>query len=112
MEEGESSIAFWRFEAVGGIGNQPRHPEHNWRDFQKLSGIDLIHRYSGGVPRLINTLCDTALLCAFADEKPFVEEADVMSALNELNWEEHNTDTGINRKLQQVERRPPTGTPR
>jgi putative secretion ATPase (PEP-CTERM system associated) len=71
--------------------------------------FDLIHRYSGGVPRLINTLCDTALLCAFADEKPVVEETDVMSALNELNWEEHNTDTGINRKLQQVDRRPPTG---
>ena len=24
-----------------------------------------IHRYTGGVPRLINTLCDTVLLCAF-----------------------------------------------
>ena len=31
--------------------------------------FDVIYRYSGGVPRLINTLCDTALLCAFADEK-------------------------------------------
>ncbi len=71
--------------------------------------FDVIHRYSGGVPRLINTLCDTSLLCAFADEKPLVEEADVLSALNELNWEEHNSDTGINRKLQQVDRRKPIG---
>ncbi|HKJ20091.1 MAG TPA: AAA family ATPase, partial [Woeseiaceae bacterium] len=33
---------------------------------------ETIHRYTGGVPRLINTLCDTALLCAFADEKDAV----------------------------------------
>ncbi|MGI9232521.1 MAG: AAA family ATPase [Woeseiaceae bacterium] len=67
--------------------------------------FDLIHRYSGGVPRLINTLCDTALLCAFSDEKPAIGAADVMSAINELNWEEHSSDTGINRKLSQVDRR-------
>ncbi len=54
---------------------------------------DLIHRYSGGVPRLINTLCDTALLCAFTDEKPQVTREDVMSAVNELDWEEHRAET-------------------
>ena len=37
--------------------------------------FSIIHRYSGGVPRLVNTLCDTALLCAFADEKSVIEEA-------------------------------------
>jgi putative secretion ATPase (PEP-CTERM system associated) len=53
---------------------------------------DLIHRYSGGVPRLINTLCDTALLCAFTDEKDQVTREDVMSAVNELDWEEHKAE--------------------
>jgi putative secretion ATPase (PEP-CTERM system associated) len=53
---------------------------------------DLIHRYSGGVPRLINTLCDTALLCAFSEEKDQVTREDVMSAVNELDWEEHKTE--------------------
>ena len=72
--------------------------------------FDRIHLYSGGVPRLINTLCDTALLCAFADEKPVVDESDVLSAVNELNWEVHTSNTGINRKLQQVERRRPVET--
>lgn len=47
-----------------------------------------IHRYTGGIPRLINTLCDTALLCAFAEEKPVVGSEDVMSAIDELNWNE------------------------
>jgi hypothetical protein len=69
--------------------------------------FDIIHRYTGGVPRLINTLCDTALLCAFADEKSSVQEADVWSAISELNWEEHVSNTGVLEKLRQLERRMP-----
>ncbi|MDH3611884.1 MAG: AAA family ATPase [Gammaproteobacteria bacterium] len=63
---------------------------------------DSIHRYSGGVPRLINTLCDTALLCAFADEKHAVSAEDIMAAVAELNWKEHESNTGLYEKLQQV----------
>src|SRR5438309_2590870 len=29
-----------------------------------------IYKYAGGIPRLINTLCDTALTCAYADSLP------------------------------------------
>jgi len=64
--------------------------------------FDVIHRYSGGVPRLINTLCDTALLCAFADEKHTVVTDDIMAAIEELNWKEHQSDTGLYDKLSQV----------
>ncbi len=53
-----------------------------------------IYRYTGGVPRLINTLCDTALLCAFAEEKESVSNEDVMSAIEELNWKEVDSTTG------------------
>ncbi len=60
---------------------------------------EILHRYSGGVPRLINTLCDTALLCAFADEKPQVTIEDVMAAINELDWEEHENNTGVFEQL-------------
>ncbi len=56
---------------------------------------DIIYRYAGGVPRLINTLCDTALLCAFADEKDVVEADDFHSAVNELGWPEHESNTGV-----------------
>jgi len=69
--------------------------------------FDIIHRYTGGVPRLINTLCDTALLCTFADEKNHVQEAEIWSAISELNWEEHHSDTGIHEKLRQIERHIP-----
>jgi type II secretory pathway predicted ATPase ExeA len=60
---------------------------------------ELIHRYTGGVPRLINTLCDTALLCAFADEKPVVDEADLKAAVEELSWQEHEQSTGRFKEL-------------
>ena len=61
----------------------------------------IIHRYTGGVPRLINTLCDTALLCAFADEKKFLDSGDVMSAVQELNWKEIEHPTGTHHQISQ-----------
>jgi len=69
--------------------------------------LEIIHRYTGGVPRLINTLCDTSLLCAFADEKKNVGLEDVQSAIDELNWEEHEINTGIHEKLAQIQQRHP-----
>jgi len=56
--------------------------------------FDMIHRYTGGIPRLVNTLCDTALLCAFAEERDSVGPADVEAAIEELGWQEHETTTG------------------
>ena len=56
---------------------------------------EVIYRYAGGVPRLINTLCDTALLCAFADDKKRVDLDDIRAAIKELGWREHESNTGI-----------------
>ena len=69
--------------------------------------FDIIHRYTGGVPRLINTLCDSALLCSFADEKTIVDLDSVMAAVAELDWKEHESITGIYQKLRQIEDRRP-----
>ena len=65
--------------------------------------FDDIYRYTGGIPRLINTLCDTALLCAFADEKTTVGVEDVRAAVAELGWSEHPSTTGLQRQLEVVE---------
>ncbi len=65
--------------------------------------FDVIYRFSGGIPRLINTLCDTALLCAFADEKNIIEAIDVIAAAEELNWQEHESNTGVYEQLRQLE---------
>ena len=48
----------------------------------------VIYRYTGGVPRLINTLCDTAMMAAFGGERDTVGLADVQAALGELQWTE------------------------
>ena len=47
-----------------------------------------IARYSGGVPRLINTLCDTAMMSAFNDDRDHVTLADIAAAVSELQWVE------------------------
>jgi type II secretory pathway predicted ATPase ExeA len=49
--------------------------------------MPVIYRYTGGVPRLINTLCDTALTCAYADNVPTVTIGVVKAAIDELQWQ-------------------------
>jgi type II secretory pathway predicted ATPase ExeA len=50
----------------------------------KLMGKIL--EYTGGIPRLINTLCDTALLTAFARDQKKVGFEDIDAAIEELQW--------------------------
>jgi general secretion pathway protein A len=45
-----------------------------------------IYRYCGGVPRLINTLCDTAMMAAGTADRDVVTHADIESAAAELQW--------------------------
>jgi len=47
-----------------------------------------IARYSGGVPRLVNTLCDTAMMAAFNEDRDFVTRQDIAAAISELQWVE------------------------
>jgi general secretion pathway protein A len=48
-----------------------------------------IYRYTGGVPRLVNTLCDTAMMSAFTADRSSVTRADIASAVQELQWSEY-----------------------
>jgi general secretion pathway protein A len=50
------------------------------------AAFPLIYKYTGGLPRLINTLCDTALVCAYADNQIEVTETVLNGAVEELNW--------------------------
>jgi general secretion pathway protein A len=52
-----------------------------------------IFRYTGGVPRLVNTLCDTAMMAAFNEDRDFVTVADIASAVEELQWIEFASRT-------------------
>jgi general secretion pathway protein A len=49
-----------------------------------------IFRYTGGVPRLVNTLCDTALMAAFTADRDTVTLADIHQAIEELQWVEYS----------------------
>jgi type II secretory pathway predicted ATPase ExeA len=55
-----------------------------------------IFRYTGGVPRLINTLCDTSLMAAYAADRTTVTMTDVKSAVAELQWVEYVVRTHQN----------------
>ena len=46
--------------------------------------ITRIHRLSGGVPRLINTICDRSLLAAYAANKDSVDRRIVVRAASEV----------------------------
>ena len=55
--------------------------------------VPLIFKYTGGVPRLINTLCDTAMLSAFAENTERVGEEEIRAALDELQWSDYLSRT-------------------
>ena len=52
-----------------------------------------IFRYTGGTPRLVNTLCDTAMMAAFGREKDTVGAEDLDAAIRELQWVEFASST-------------------
>lgn len=63
------------------------------RELFEPDTFPVIYRYTGGIPRLTNTLCDTALLAAFAQDRPAVSLEDVHSAVAELGWVEYAART-------------------
>jgi general secretion pathway protein A len=52
-----------------------------------------IYKYTGGVPRLINTLCDTCLMAAFGKDKDTVSMEELNAAIGELQWVEFASGT-------------------
>lgn len=52
----------------------------------KPDTFPIIYKYTGGLPRLINTLCDTAMTCAFADNIHTVSMSVLNTTIEELQW--------------------------
>jgi type II secretory pathway predicted ATPase ExeA len=50
-----------------------------------------LYAYSRGVPRLVNTLCDSALMIAFARNQPRVALEDIETAVDELGRDKFQT---------------------
>jgi len=68
-----------RLEIAGAEGREIFAPD----TFEK------IYRYTGGTPRLVNTLCDTAMMAAYGVDRDTVTLADLDAAIEELQWREH-----------------------
>jgi type II secretory pathway predicted ATPase ExeA len=52
-----------------------------------------IYKFTGGVPRLINTLCDTCMMAAFGHDRDTVTGEDLEAAVRELQWVEFASAT-------------------
>ncbi len=46
--------------------------------------LEIIHKYSGGIPRLINTVCDKALLSAYVLETKHIDGVNVEKCIQEI----------------------------
>src|SRR5690606_30543174 len=68
-----------RLEVAGSQGRQIFDPEI----------FPLIYRYTGGIPRLVNTLCDTAMMAAFALDHDTIGTEELNAAIEELQWVEY-----------------------
>jgi general secretion pathway protein A len=68
-----------RLEVAGSQGRQIFDPET----------FPIVFRYTGGIPRLVNTLCDTAMMAAYAQDRDTVSVEDLRAAIEELQWVEY-----------------------
>jgi general secretion pathway protein A len=65
-----------------------------------------IFKYTGGVPRLINTLCDTCMMAASERESDTVGMEDLESAIRELQWVEFASRTSRMQQFSAIETPP------
>ncbi len=78
MQEGETTDYIrHRLEIAGGDVAAIFEPET----------IPEIHRLTGGIPRLINTLCDTALTACMVEDKHRVDLEIIDNVVHELRWQ-------------------------
>jgi general secretion pathway protein A len=59
------------------VAGQPVSPFNRW-------ALRLIHQASGGIPRVINKICDRALLGAYAEDRPIVTSSIVKKSISEV----------------------------
>lgn len=55
----------------------------------------IIFKYTGGTPRLMNTLCDTAMMSAFGSRRDTVTAEDIRRSVAEMNWNEFATRRNV-----------------
>jgi type II secretory pathway predicted ATPase ExeA len=82
------------------------------QDLFDTASIGRLARYTGGVPRLINVICDNALLVAYAKGKKSVAASDIDEAARELKLADPSTDMRDTRQLEVASASEPGAKPR
>jgi len=57
--------------------------------------MDIIFRYSRGIPRLVNIICDFLMLSAFAEETREIDEDMVRDVIGDLDFENQYWESGL-----------------
>ncbi len=65
------------------------------------AAISLLHSFTEGTPRLVNVLCDAAMVAAYVKEDTTVNTSHVRTALDELGWDKF-TGKSIMQKKQRM----------
>lgn len=71
------------------------------------STVREIHKLSKGIPRLINKLCDGMMMCAYSEDRPFIDPHDLKSIRRDLLGEDLATDTPKTAELRKREKTSP-----
>lgn len=77
-------------------------------DIFERDAVREVHRLCFGIPRLINTLCDTALLTCLAEEKRKVTMEVLDTSVQELRWQ-WIEDRGAEDALKSLDKEPEKG---
>ena len=88
-EEDSRAYVLHRLEIAGAAG----------RTIFADSCFPLLFRYTGGVPRLINTICETAMIAAYGEDRDRVTPGDLRKAIAELRWVDYATRTATDRSM-------------
>jgi pSer/pThr/pTyr-binding forkhead associated (FHA) protein len=88
-EEDTRAYVLHRLEIAGAAG----------RTIFADSCFPLLFRYTGGVPRLVNTLCETAMMAAFGEDRDRITPGDLRKAIAELRWVDYATRTATQRNM-------------
>ena len=62
-----------------------------------------IHKLSKGIPRLINKLCDGMMMCAYSEDRPFIDPHDLKSIRKDLLGDELPENTPKTAELRKRE---------
>jgi general secretion pathway protein A len=79
----------------------------NWRSDPVLtdSAYERIHRYTGGVPRRINVLCDRLFLCGMLEQLHEITDLTVDTVATEMSQE--GTPTSVDTERRQIPKKEP-----